>query len=84
MLEKSAVVVAGALRDKVLEVTVRADEEAGNAFTDADRRIAERAEQTSSALMARAAEIASAFDEAEQRTGEPRGHQCEGARCPRR
>ena len=58
VLEKSAVVVAGALREKVLEVTAALNEEAGKAFTDADRRIAERAEQTSSALLARAEDIA--------------------------
>ena len=69
VLEKSAVVVAGALRDKVLEVTAALNQEAGNAFTDADRQIAERAEKTSSALLARADEIASAFDEADERAG---------------
>ena len=41
------VVVAGALREKVLEVTSALTQEAGNAFTDADRKIAERAELTS-------------------------------------
>ena len=66
VLEKSAVVVAGALREKVLEVTSALAQEAGNAFSDADRKIAERAETTSSALMARAAEISNAFDLAER------------------
>ncbi len=54
VLEQSALAVAGALRDKVMEVTSVLTEEAGRAFTDADRQIAERAEQTSGALMARA------------------------------
>ena len=66
VLEKSAVVVAGALREKVLEVTSALTAEAGNAFSDADRKIAERAELTSSALMPRADEISRAFDEADR------------------
>ena len=66
VLEKSAVVVAGALREKVLEVTSALAQEAGNAFSDADRKLAQRAETTSSALMARATEISNAFDQAER------------------
>ncbi len=66
-LEKSALFVAGQLREKVLEVTNSLHEQAGIAFTDADRKIAERAEQTSAALMARAEDIAQTFETADQR-----------------
>ena len=76
VLEKSAGVVAGALREKVLEVTSALDQEAGNAFTDADRKIAERAETTSSALMARAAEIVQRLRRGRARAGQPRRGQC--------
>ncbi|TJW41336.1 MAG: hypothetical protein E5X65_38810, partial [Mesorhizobium sp.] len=67
VLEKSAVFVAGALREKVMEVTSALHEQAGAAFSDADRKIAERAEQTSAALLARAEDIARTFEEADRR-----------------
>ena len=66
-LESSAVAVATSLRDKVMEITAALQKEAGNAFTDADRLIAERAEQTSAALLARANDIADVFADADQR-----------------
>ena len=55
------------LREKVMEVTSALHEQAGLAFSDADRKIAERAEQTSAALLARAEDIARAFEEADSR-----------------
>ncbi|TIV05887.1 MAG: kinesin, partial [Mesorhizobium sp.] len=67
VLEKSAVFVAGALREKVMEVTSALHEQADAAFSDADRKIAERAEQTSAALLARAEDIARTFEEADRR-----------------
>ena len=70
-LERSAGVVAGALREKVLEVTSALTSEAGNAFTEADRKIAERAEQTSATLMQRAGDIARTFDDADRRARRP-------------
>ncbi|TIX20416.1 MAG: hypothetical protein E5V37_34225, partial [Mesorhizobium sp.] len=70
VLEKTAVFVAGALRDKVMEVTSTLHEQAGAAFSDADRKIAERAEQTSAALLARAEDIAQAFEAADRRLHE--------------
>ena len=82
-LEGSAVSVATSLRDKVMEITAALQREAGNAFTDADRKIAERAEQTSAALLARANEIAGVFANADDRirvrTGGDRRH-ADGAR----
>src|SRR5690606_24538896 len=67
VLEKSAVFVAGQLRDKVMEVTAALHEQAGAAFSDADRTIAERAEKTAAALLLRAEDIARTFEEADQR-----------------
>ncbi|TIT10774.1 MAG: hypothetical protein E5W86_27180, partial [Mesorhizobium sp.] len=67
VLEKSAVFVAGALREKVMEVTSALHEQAGLVFSDADRKIADRAEQTSAALLARAEDIARAFEDADRR-----------------
>ncbi|TIS80807.1 MAG: hypothetical protein E5W88_34155, partial [Mesorhizobium sp.] len=49
------------------EVTSTLHEQAGAAFSDADRKIAERAEQTSAALLARAEDIARTFEEADRR-----------------
>src|SRR5690606_31957881 len=65
VLEKSAVTVAGALRDKVLEVTTTLSDQASDAFAEADKRVADRAEQTTSALFARVEDIAKAFNEAD-------------------
>ena len=50
-----------------MEVTSALHEQAGAAFSDADRKIAERAEQTSAALLARAEDIARTFEEADRR-----------------
>ena len=84
VLEKSAVVVAGALRDKVLEVTSALNEEAGNAFTEADKRMAERAEQTSSALLARAEDIAKRLRRCGRQDCRPCPRNVEHAHRPRR
>ncbi len=67
VLEKSAVFVAGVMREKVVEVTSAMHEQASQSFTDADCLIAERAEQISAAFLARAEDIARAFDDADKR-----------------
>ena len=83
VLEKSAVVVAGALREKVLEVTSALTQEAGNAFNDADRKIAAaRRDDVERPDGARRRNLPTPSTRP-TRAGEPRRHQCEVARCPR-
>src|SRR5690606_1234681 len=52
-LERSAVVVAGSLRDKVMEATAGIGDEAERALTEADARIAARTQETVEALSTR-------------------------------
>ena len=79
VLEKSAVVVAGALREKVLEVTSALTQEAGNAFSDADRRIAAaRRDDVERPDGARRRNL-QRLRPGRARAGKPRRRQCQGA-----
>src|SRR5690606_6603573 len=69
-LEGSAGVVAGALREKVLEVTALLGEEAERAFSDADRRIGDRTDAIAKAISERTGEMGQLLGESDRQLAE--------------
>jgi phage-related protein len=66
-LENSAGVVAGSLRDKVLEITSTISQQAERTFDDVDQRIIARTHQTSAELEERARQITESLADADKR-----------------
>src|SRR5690606_12243039 len=69
VLENSAVVIAGSLREKVMEVTAALSEEAQKTIDQADERIADSVARAAERFGARVNEIDETFDGAAERIG---------------